>query len=195
MRISFVSLVLSFVMTSFSVSAAPSAPSAVPSRYSAIPSRYSDQIQTVSLQYGLNPRFVQAVIWRESRFNASAKGKNGEIGLMQLKMNTVRDWAKAHRRPVPSASSVYDPEMNLHIGIWRLDQALRHWEGYEDQIQLALFEYNAGRKAILRRLAHCGGDIPLLLRSYHAGSYATEILDKYAEYSSLDKPSMELAQF
>lgn len=188
MRTCFATLVLFFVLTSFSVSAAPAAPTAVPSKY-------SDRIQTISLQFGLNPRFVQAVIWRESRFDASATGKHGEIGLMQLRMNTVRDWARAHRRPVPTAESVYDPDLNLHIGIWRLDQALRHWEGYPEQIQLALFEYNAGRTAILRRLAHCGGDIALLLRSYRSGNYAAQILDKYAEYSRLDETAIEIAQF
>lgn len=188
MRTCFATLVLFFVLTSFSVSAAPAAPTAVPSKY-------SDRIQTISLQFGLNPRFVQAVIWRESRFDASATGKHGEIGLMQLKMDTVRDWAKAHKRGVPSAASVYDPELNLHIGIWRLDQALRHWEGHPEQVRLALFEYNAGRKAILRRLAHCNGDIQLLLQTYSSGDYVAKILDKYAEYSRLDETAIEIAQF
>jgi len=188
MRKTIVSLVLILVLTAFSVSAEPVAPPA-------IPTRYSEQIQTISLQYGLNPRFVQAVIWKESRFVATARGKHGEIGLMQLKMDTIRDWAKAHKRSVPSAASVYDPELNLHIGIWRLDQALRHWEGYPEQVQLALFEYNAGRKSILRRLAHCGGDIHLLLQTYRSGSYAAQILDKYAEYSRLEETAIEIAQF
>ena len=188
MRRTIVSLALFFVLTAFSVSAEPIAPPA-------IPTRYSEQIQTISLQYGLNPRFVQAVVWKESRFVATARGKHGEIGLMQLKMDTIRDWAKAHKRPVPSAASVYDPELNLHIGVWRLDQALRHWEGYDNQLQLALFEYNAGRRAILRRLAHCGGDIRLLLQSYSSGAYAAEILDKYGEYSRLDETATEVAQF
>ena len=181
-------VILVFSLTSFSTSASSSVPTAVPSKYSA-------QIESIALQYGLNPRFVQAVIWKESRFNALARGKMGEIGLMQLRMTTVRDWAKAHRRPAPAAETVFDPDVNLHIGIWRLDQALRHWEGYEDQIQLALFEYNAGRTAILRRLAHCGGDVSLLLRTYASGKYAALILDKYEEYSLLGEAEMELAQF
>lgn len=188
MRRTIVSLALFFVLTAFSVSALPIAPAA-------IPTRYSEQIQTISLQYGLNPRFVQAVVWRESRFVATARGKHGEIGLMQLKMDTVRDWAKAHKRGVPSVASVYDPELNLHIGIWRLDQALRHWEGHPEQVRLALFEYNAGRKAVLRRLAHCNGDIQLLLQTYSSGDYVAKILDKYAEYSRLDETAIEIAQF
>ena len=168
-----------------------SAVSPVPS---AVPGKYSEQIEKISLQYGINPRFVQALIWRESRFNASAHGSHGEIGLMQLKMSVVRDWAKAHHRKTPSEKSVYDPELNLHIGIWHLDQALKHWEGYADQANLALFEYNAGRTAILRRLANCEGDVSLLLRAYSSGDYAEEILEKYGEYSSLDEHGLELAQ-
>ena len=188
MRCFFAAVVLLFVLTA-SVSATPSS-----STTTAIPGKYSDRIETIALQYGLNPRFVQAVIWRESRFNASARGKFGEIGLMQLRMSTVRDWAKAHHRSAPSAETVFDPDVNLHIGIWRLDQALRHWEGYPDQVQLALFEYNAGRKSILRKLAHCNGDVQLLLRTYGSGDYASRIVAKYVEYSNLDVSEAELAQ-
>lgn len=168
-----------------------SADSPVPS---AVPGKHSELIESIALQYGFNPRFVQALIWRESRFNAAAHGSHGEIGLMQLKMSVVRDWAKAHKRSVPAAESVYDMELNLHIGLWRLDQAMKHWEGYEEQVSLALFEYNAGRTSILRRLAHCGGDVSLLLRSYSSGDYAADILEKYAEFSRLDVPKHELAQ-
>ena len=189
MRCFFMSVVLLFVLT-FTASAAPSN-----SAPTAVPTKYSDKIEKISLQYGLNPRFVQAVIWRESRFKASARGKHGEIGLMQLKMDVVRDWAKAHRRPAPSAETVFDPDVNLHIGIWHLDRALRHWEGHPDQVKLALFEYNSGRKAILRRMAHCDGDVQLLLDTYTSGDYAVAIVEKYVEYSNLDKPETELAQF
>ena len=161
----------------------------------AVPGKFSEQIEAISLQYGLNPRFVQAVVWRESRFNEYARGSHGEIGLMQLKMSTVRDWAKAHKRCIPATSSIYDAEVNLHIGIWRLDQAMKNWEGYPDQVSLALFEYNAGRTAILRRLAHCGGDVSLLINSYQSGNYASEILEKYKEYSRLDETELEIAQF
>lgn len=161
----------------------------------AVPGKFSEQIEAISLQYGLNPRFVQAVVWRESRFNEYAHGSHGEIGLMQLKMSTVRDWAKAHKRCMPAVSSLYDPEVNLHIGIWRLDKALKNWEGYADQVSLALFEYNAGRTSILRKLAHCEGDVSRLVNSYQSGDYASAILEKYKEYSSLDETELQIAQF
>lgn len=184
----FVLAVLFFVSSSFSVMAATPVPSAVPGKYSSL-------IEKISLQYGLNPRFVQAVVWRESNFKSNAHGAHGEIGLMQLKMSTVRDWAKAHKRGVPSQASLYDAEVNLHIGIWRLDKALKNWEGYPDQVSLALFEYNAGRTAILRRLAHCNGDVSQLLQTYQSGDYAFQILEKYGEYSRVGEPELDIAQF
>ena len=159
------------------------------------PVQFDDLIEKISAEYELNPLFVQAMIWRESRFNARAKGSAGEIGLMQVRMCTVEDWAKAHRRKVPAASAVYDPELNLRIGIWRLDQALRNWEGYPDQTFLALYEYNAGRKSVLRALAHCDGEAPKLMNSLHqSAAYAKQITAKFEEYVREQEDLCEVAK-
>ena len=158
------------------------------------PVQFDELIEKISREYQLNPLFVHAMIWRESRFDARAKGTAGEIGLMQVRMGTVKDWAKAHKCKVPAASSVYDPELNLRIGIWRLDQALRNWEGYPDQTFLALYEYNAGRKAILRALAHCDGEVPHLMNSMRqSAAYARQITAKFEEYVREQEGLRELA--
>lgn len=132
-------------------------------------------VERISAKFGLKNTFIQAMIWRESRFKAGATGSVGEIGLMQLRMATVRDWAKAHHRKVPSRGSVYDTELNLTIGVWRIDQALKNWEGHPWQVQLALWEYNGGRSALLRTLAHYDGDVERVLNTTRAGRYAREV--------------------
>ena len=157
---------------------------------SAVPGKYSHAIQRISLNYGINPRFVQALIWRESRFSANATGAHGEIGLMQIKMETARDWAKKHNRPVPFRDQVYGVELNLSIGIWHLDQAMRNWEGYPDQAKLSLLEYNVGRTALLRCLAHHDGDVEALLHAYRSHSYPDDILAKFVEYSRMGQKDL-----
>ena len=158
------------------------------------PVRYDALIEKISGEYQINPLFVQAVIWRESRFNAQAKGSAGEIGLTQIRMCTVKDWAKAHKRRVPAKSEVFQAELNLRIGIWRLDQALRNWEGYQDQTFMALYEYNAGRTSVLRALAHCDGETQLLLNSMRSSAiYARQITAKFEEYAREQESQYKLA--
>lgn len=140
---------------------------------------YDPMIERISAEYGLKATFIQALIWQESRFKARATGSVGEIGLMQVRMSTVRDWAKAHKRRVPSKRMVYNTELNLRIGIWRIDQALRNWEGYPEQVLLALCEYNAGRTAVLRSLAHYDGDVGKMLRYSKSGKYAREVASTF----------------
>lgn len=140
---------------------------------------YDPLIEKISAEYGLKAIFVQSLIWQESRFNAKATGSVGEIGLMQVRMSTVRDWAKAHKRRVPRKRMVYNAELNLRIGIWRLDQALKNWAEYPEQIMLALCEYNAGRSSVLRSLAHYEGNVAEMLRYSKSGKYAREVASRF----------------
>lgn len=156
---------------------------------------YDPLIEKISAEYGLKATFIQAMIWKESRFKARATGSVGEIGLMQLRMATVRDWAKAHKRPVPPKHLVYNTELNLRIGIWRIDQALKNWEGYPEQIMLALCEYNAGRSAVLRSLAHYDGDVSRMLKYSKAGRYAREVASTFETLARRGTPRKFAALF
>lgn len=107
--------------------------------------RYSKEIAAAAAKHGIPPELVRAVVYQESRFNPSARGRKGEYGLMQvLPKGAVADWAKYHKRPIPKPAELCDPELNLEIGCWYLGLALRRWQGYSDNIELALAQYNAG---------------------------------------------------
>ncbi|MEG2076918.1 MAG: lytic transglycosylase domain-containing protein, partial [Victivallaceae bacterium] len=108
-------------------------------------SLYWSTIQKVSRKYNVDPQLVRAVIFRESRFNPMARGDAGEVGLMQIMPNmAVVDWARAHKRGVPSTLELYRPDLNIEIGVWFLAKALRRFDGYQRQVELALCQYNAG---------------------------------------------------
>lgn len=47
-------------------------------------------INQVSKEVGLDPRLVKAFVFVESGYNTNAVGKQGEIGLMQIKLATAR---------------------------------------------------------------------------------------------------------
>ena len=107
--------------------------------------RYSKEIAEAAARHGIPAQLVRAVVFQESRFDPTARGKKGEYGLMQLlPSGAVADWAKYRKQHVPSAEELLKPELNLEIGCWYLGRALRRWRGYDGAVELALAQYNAG---------------------------------------------------
>ena len=68
----------------------------------------------------MDPRLISAVIWRESRFDASCIGTAGEIGLMQVTEEAAREWAKARGQPAPTKVALFDVRTNIDAGTWYL---------------------------------------------------------------------------
>lgn len=112
---------------------------------------YTAEIRAAAERHGLPPELVRAVVRRESRFDASAVGGAGEIGLMQLlPSGAAAEWARVNKRPAPGDRELFDPEFNLEIGCWYLARAMKRWRKYRCAAELALAEYNAGAKNAAR---------------------------------------------
>lgn len=111
--------------------------------------------------HNVDPILVKAVIWRESRFNPSAKNKNGTcVGLMQLSVK----WNKGRANEL-GVYDLMDPYGNILVGVDLLSRLI---EKYND-ISLALMCYHGGERYGKNK--------------YNSGvidSYTTDILE-YAE--------------
>ena len=106
---------------------------------------YSREIREAALRHNIPPELVRAVIFQESGFDARARGGKGEIGLMQIMPSgAVAEWARVCKKTVPDEDQLFQVELNLEIGCWYLGRALRRWNQYDDSIELALIQYNAG---------------------------------------------------
>jgi soluble lytic murein transglycosylase len=112
--------------------------------------RFDALIVKVAREYNLDPRLVKAVVWRESRFQADMKGRNGERGLMQVSEVAARDWAIAKGLPNFRAEELLVPETNLEVGGWYLSKAVQRWNATDDALPFALAEYNAGKSRVDR---------------------------------------------
>ena len=113
--------------------------------------KFAIEIKQAAEKHGLPPELVRAVVRKESGFDPYAKGKAGEIGLMQiLPSGAVADWARVNQKKVPSGSQLYDVKLNLEIGCWYLGRALDKWKNYRCGTELSLAEYNAGAKNSIR---------------------------------------------
>jgi len=151
---------------------------------------YDDVIERVALRHNVDPLLVKAVIWRESRFDSHARGKAGEIGLMQImpksatKASVVEDWERINDKQIKSEGSLFYPETNIDIGTWYLSRAIGHWEGYEHKLEIALCEYNAGKSNANKWVKGMDKDESIISRITFPSTrnYVNAIIFKYQYY-------------
>lgn len=101
-------------------------------------SQYDAVIDRYSVQYGVDPVLVRAVIQIESDFNPRCVSNKGARGLMQLMPETARRYG---------VSSIFDPEQNIRGGVRYLCDLL---EMFHNDVPRALAAYNAGEGAVLK---------------------------------------------
>lgn len=114
--------------------------------------RYDRTILHAARRYNVDPALVKAVMWKESRFKAAARGAAGEIGLMQLRNLAAQEWAEAEEIPSFSHEHVSDPYTNALAGTWYLSKMLKRYKDKDNPLPYALADYNAGRSNVLRWL-------------------------------------------
>lgn len=107
-------------------------------------------IRAAATRYGMDGALVKAVVWRESWFDSEARGKAGEIGLMQIREPAAREWAEAERIVGFQHEHILDPGSNTLAGTWYLAKLLRRYPQADDPVPYALADYNAGRGHVLR---------------------------------------------
>jgi soluble lytic murein transglycosylase-like protein len=103
-----------------------------------IPVSLRTMVDTISLNHGVDPALVRAVIKTESNFNRWAVSNKGARGLMQLIPETgsrygVRDF--------------FDPQQNVEGGVQYLKFLLEKFNG---NLDLSLAAYNAGENLVER---------------------------------------------
>jgi soluble lytic murein transglycosylase len=107
-------------------------------------------ILAAAARYEIDPDLVRAVIWRESRFDPGARGKSGELGLMQLQELSAQEWADAERLAHFEHEHCLDPRTNTLAGTFYLRKLLRRYQGTDNPLPYALADYNAGRGNVIK---------------------------------------------
>lgn len=111
--------------------------------------RYDAQIRHAARRYEIDPALVKAVVWKESRFKADARGRVGEMGLMQLRELAAGEWASAELLDGFRFGHLADPGTNTLAGAWYLAKMVRRYRHCDDPVPFALADYNAGRTKVL----------------------------------------------
>jgi soluble lytic murein transglycosylase-like protein len=95
-------------------------------------------VRQVSVEHGLDPKLVDALVRVESGYNPRAISRKGAMGLMQLMPAT------ASRLGVVDP---FDPEQNVRGGVREFARLVDRYRG---NLQFALAAYNAGEGAVSR---------------------------------------------
>ena len=90
----------------------------------------------VGTRQGVDPRFIHAVIWQESKYDVNARSHAGAQGLMQLMPATAKRFG---------CEDLNDPHANIEAGTKYLGWLLKRFSG---NVELALAGYNAGEGAV-----------------------------------------------
>ncbi len=106
--------------------------------------RYNSLIEQTASRHNMDPSLIKAVICQESNFNANARGKAGEYGLMQITEGAAKDWERGTGKSFGSPGSLFRPKLNVEIGTWYLAQGYLKWKGHDEVLALSLAHYNAG---------------------------------------------------
>ena len=105
------------------------------------PLRYEAIVRTHAKNYDLPPALLAAVIYTESKFDASARSDAGAVGLMQLLPETAQGIASRTGGDRFVVSDLLDPEVNVRYGSWYLRNLLNRY----DDLSTALAAYHAGQ--------------------------------------------------
>ena len=132
-------------------------------------------------------------MYEETYFTPWKKGRNGEIGLMQVTPVVAREWAAEtsltpleQRAAADTETLLRDPERNVQIGCWYLEKSSQEYRDSPGREARMLAAYNAGpsRAADWNRVAN--GAPPLTEQEFIARidiastrAYVTSILDRY----------------
>jgi soluble lytic murein transglycosylase len=160
--------------------------------------RYDAVIARESARHHVDPDLVWSIAYEETYFRAWKKGRNGEIGLMQVTPVVAREWAADNNsalltasKPMDADALLLDPERNIQIACWYLEKASDNYQGMQGREARMLAAYNAGpsRAADWNRVET--GARPLNEQEFIARidiastrAYVTSILDRYRRVKS-----------
>ena len=134
----------------------------------------------------LDPLLVGALIMAESDWNPRAFSRVGARGLMQLMPDTGRRVAESLGVAVSSDEQLFDPSLNLKLGVTYLGELSRRFEG---RLPLVLASYNAGEDQVSKWWSkRAGDDIEEFIANIpfrETRRYVQRVYGYYAEYQRI----------
>lgn len=162
--------------------------------------RYDALIARQAAIHNLDPDLVWSIIYEETYFSPWKRGKDGEIGLMQVTAPVGRDWAAATGAPEvekqmaeDATALLRDSRRNVQIGCWYLEKFSEEYHDTPDREARMVAAYNAGQSRVLEWSKTAEGARPLTKGEFIARidipstrAYVTSILERYRKIKAAD---------
>ena len=142
------------------------------------PLRYEGAIREASEKNDLEPTFVAAVIYTESRFQPGVESHQGAYGLMQL----LPQSARYIERNSGIEGDFRDPKVNIRLGTWFLGYLNDRYDGDE---RLMLAAYNSGEGSVDAWTSDEGFDIEKDIPYKETREYVERALEAQKTYREL----------
>jgi soluble lytic murein transglycosylase len=142
------------------------------------PLRYADTIREASEENDLEPAFVAAVIYTESRFRPDVRSHKEAYGLMQL----LPQSANFIQRKSGIEGDFRDPKVNIKLGTWFLGYLNDRYAGDE---RLMLAAYNSGEGSVDAWTSDEGFDIKKDIPYKETRQYVDRALKTQETYQDL----------
>jgi len=148
------------------------------------PLRYEETIREASEKNDLEPTFVAAVIYTESRFKPGVESHRDAYGLMQL----LPQSASYIKRNSGIKGDYHDPKVNIELGTWFLGYLNDRYDGDE---RLMLAAYNSGEGSVDAWTSKKGFDIQKDIPYEETRQYVDRALEAQQTYRDLYGKNLE----
>jgi soluble lytic murein transglycosylase len=142
------------------------------------PLRYAETIREASEENDLEPAFVAAVIYTESRFRPDVRSHQQAYGLMQL----LPQSARFIQRKSGIEGDFRNPKVNIRLGTWFLGYLNDRYHGDE---RLMLAAYNSGEGSVDAWTSNRGFDIKKDIPYKETREYVDRALEAQKTYTDL----------
>lgn len=106
------------------------------------PQPHRELVYATAAEYNIDPNLVFAIIRAESKYQTGARSSVGARGLMQIMPETASWVAEQMNMEDFTTEDLHDPEVNIRIGCWYINNLNREFEG---RLPIIAAAYNAGR--------------------------------------------------
>ena len=170
--------------------------------------RFDSLISRQAAIYRVDPDLVWSIIYEETYFSPWKKGKDGEIGLMQVTPTVGREWANetgmrelARQMDTDPESLLRDPERNIQIGCWYLEKIREQFQDSPEAEVRMIAAYNAGPSRAVEwsrpqspESVQTGAEFINRIDIPSTRAYVLSIMQRYREIKSSRTSSAALQQ-
>lgn len=150
------------------------------------PAPYRQSLVRAAKARGVDPRFVLAIIRRESVFRPLAKSPAGARGLLQLTIDTAQKYAPGSRVNNLSESDLYQPDTSINVGTEYIADLARM---FPDMLEAVAASFNGGEDNVARWVKRAKHKDPGVITAEigfdETKTYVQKVMSNYRVYRQL----------